>query len=171
MEAYCETCEETVEVEAVDDGAEADMVFCLRCGEEFVKMDPALAKYKHFVVAKVVSVDAVPKKDLKKVKLDVGKGEDEGELVQVVTNAKHVNVGTKVVVAMVGAVVPAGAVVGEEDDALEIKKTSVGGVKSEGMLCDSPTLRWAGGAKGVIQVLPDSFELGSVPPAERPRND
>jgi hypothetical protein len=57
------------------------------------------------------------------------------------------------------------------------KPTAVGGVKSCGMVCDSPMLRWTGGAKGIVQQLPEFDEtgaaqyfVGSAPPESRPRS-
>jgi hypothetical protein len=44
-----------------------------------------------------------------------------------------------------------------------------GGVRSEGMLCDSPMLGWVGGAKGVVQQVPDEWRVGGAPPAARPQ--
>lgn len=57
---------------------------------------------------------------------------------------------------------------GEE---IVIQKTSVGGVMSEGMLCDSRMLGWVGGADGIAAQIPDSFALGSAPPESKPRSD
>lgn len=57
---------------------------------------------------------------------------------------------------------------GEE---IVIQKTSVGGVMSEGMLCDSRMLGWVGGADGIAAQIPDTFPLGSAPPETKPRND
>ena len=87
----------------------------------------------------------------------------------VVTNAKYVAEGWLVVVARIGAVVPAGADA-DEGDAVVVAKASVGGRASWGMLCDSPMLGWAGGAAGKLVVMPSdgSFTVGGKPPAERP---
>ena len=52
-----------------------------------------------------------------------------------------------------------------------MKKATVGGVVSEGMLCDSNMLGWSGGAKGVAVQVPDNFELGVAPPTSKPRID
>lgn len=52
-----------------------------------------------------------------------------------------------------------------------IQKTSVGGVISEGMLCDARMLGWVGGAEGIAAQIPDSFPLGSIPPPSKPRTD
>jgi len=74
-----------------------------------------------------------------------------------------------VVVALENAIVPAGANLEDDSNAIQIKPTAVGGVMSRGMLCDSPMLNWTGGAKGAVQQLPDSFVVGDKPPAARPR--
>ena len=50
-----------------------------------------------------------------------------------------------------------------------LKKTSVGGVMSEGMLCDSRMLGWSGGAEGQAVQIPASIEIGAPPPATKPR--
>ncbi len=67
-------------------------------------------------------------------------------------------------------VAPAGSsVLDNEGELLLVKKASVGGVTSEGMLCDSYMLNWKGGGKGIAATLPDHFEIGSVPPDSKPR--
>ena len=58
---------------------------------------------------------------------------------------------------------------GEEE--IVIKKASVGGQASFGMVCDCPMLGWKGGAAGTAALLPESFEIGGPPPPERPRGD
>ena len=106
----------------------------------------------------ITEADAVAGKNkLTKVQIDIG-AEDP---IQVVTNAPNAKEGNRIVVATVGAIV------GET----VVKKTSVGGVASFGMLCDCPMLDWKGGAAGVAAVVPDSFALGSAPPQSRPRMD
>jgi hypothetical protein len=39
----------------------------------------------------------------------------------------------------------------------ECKPLTVGGVTSEGMLCDAPMLGWVGGGAGAAALLPDSY--------------
>ena len=48
---------------------------------------------------------------------------------------------------------------------------SVGGVVSQGMLCDAPMLGWVGGGAGSAALVPDSFAPGARPPEKRPRMD
>mmetsp|Transcript_27813 Transcript_27813/g.50539 ORF Transcript_27813/g.50539 Transcript_27813/m.50539 type:complete len:113 (-) Transcript_27813:810-1148(-) len=57
----------------------------------------------------------------------------------------------------------------EEGELREVKKAAVGGVISEGMFCDSRMLGWISGGHGVAAQVPSSFELGSAPPASKPR--
>jgi tRNA-binding EMAP/Myf-like protein len=174
MQAFCKTCDSVQEVEKVEEGS--DLVFCVACGEEFTPDASAGAScagaspYSNYCVGRVLSVEAIPKqKDLKKVMVDVKGSDDEGSVVQIVTNAKYIEAGWKVVVALENAVVPAGAKLEEDTDAIQIKATAVGGVMSRGMLCDSPMLNWTGGAKGIVQQLPETFNVGDTPPAARPR--
>lgn len=60
---------------------------------------------------------------------------------------------------------------GAELNGEKIKKASVGGVVSEGMLADPPMLGWVGGGAGAAALLPESFNPGDAPPKSRPRMD
>jgi len=59
--------------------------------------------------------------------------------------------------------------VGDDGETIQVKRTVVGGVASEGVLCDSHMLGWSGGAKGVAVQIPASVEVGSSPPPTKPR--
>lgn len=149
----------------------------MSCGEPWTRSAGGSKegkKYEHYMVGEIVSVDKIPKQaKLSKVMVQLGAekdGEDEKEPIPVVTNAKpsHLVVGARVIVACVGAVVPAGADP-EDDETLVVKKTAVGGVPSHGMLADSPMLGWKGGAAGIVVRLdPAKFSPGDGPPKERP---
>ena len=174
MEAVCSSCNNKQEVERVD-GSEDTKVFCLTCGDEF-SYDPTEAAqgsdstYNNYAIGRVCSVEAIPKqKDLKKVVVDIIGNGNVDSAVQVVTNAKYIDAGWLVIVAMEGAAVPAGSDPDEDSNAIRVKACAVGGVMSKGMLCDAPMLGWTGGAKGSVQQLPDSFVVGTKPPAARPR--
>ena len=52
---------------------------------------------------------------------------------------------------------------------MEVKKTTVGGVVSQGILCDSNMLGWTGGAAGIAVQMPPELEIGSAPPSSKPR--
>jgi tRNA-binding EMAP/Myf-like protein len=112
-----------------------------------------------FVVGLVAVLESVAGKDkLSKLTVDVGAAEQ----LTIVTNASNVSEGSRVVVAMLGT---------ELSDGTVVKKASVGGVVSEGMLCDAPMLSWVGGGAGAAAIVPDSFAPGDAPPASRPRMD
>jgi tRNA-binding EMAP/Myf-like protein len=100
-------------------------------------------------------------KPLRVCKVDVG---EEDKTLTVVTSASNVRKGSRVVVALAGS-----TVLGDNGDEIRVTKTSVGGVMSEGMLCDSKMLGWPGGAEGIAAQLPESYPLGSAPPATKPR--
>lgn len=80
----------------------------------------------HFSVGEVISREVHPKSE----KLFVLKVKTEKEL-QIVTNSLNSLVGTRVVVARIGAILPSG---------LMITHSKVMGVESEGMLCGGETL-------------------------------
>ena len=63
--------------------------------------------------------------------------------------------GVRVVVATVGAKLK-----NEES----VKKATVGGVTSEGMLCDAPMLGWVGGGAGAAALLPESYKPAGPSP-------
>ena len=122
---------------------------------------PDRSKYK---VGVVQSIEELPKKGgkpLRSCQVDVGS--DDGPIC-VVTSAANVRDCSRIIVAPVGS-----SVLDDSGEEVEIKKTSVGGVMSEGMFCDSQMLGWKGGAVGVAATVPDSFAIGSAPPDEKPR--
>jgi tRNA-binding EMAP/Myf-like protein len=57
------------------------------------------------------------------------------------------------------------------NEEIEVKEATVGGVKSAGMLCDSTMLGWSGGGAGNAALVPDSFAPGDSAPEKRPRMD
>jgi tRNA-binding EMAP/Myf-like protein len=117
----------------------------------------------------VIDVEAIPKTKLKALKLALSSSDPdaEGNTITVVTNAKNVNEpGLKVVVACIGAVVSAD---GEE---VVVKRSTVGGRKSEGILCDAPMLKWKGGGTGnAVILVGDEFVVGDSPPNSKPRTN
>ena len=73
---------------------------------------------------------------------------------------------SRLAVALVGS-----TFLDESGEEIVVKKTSVGGVMSEGMFCDAGMLGWADGARGVAAQMPDSIPIGSAPPDVKPRSD
>eukprot|EP00929_Paragymnodinium_shiwhaense_P032480 TRINITY_DN17996_c0_g1_i1.p1 TRINITY_DN17996_c0_g1~~TRINITY_DN17996_c0_g1_i1.p1 ORF type:complete len:178 (-),score=59.86 TRINITY_DN17996_c0_g1_i1:139-672(-) len=140
------------------EGNPAEDEECMNCGAA----RPAPAgdpRFEDYVVGLVKEVEAVAGKDkLKKLVVDVG----EGEPLTIASNAGNIkDPGVRVVVAKVGAIV----------DGEPLKKATVGGVPSEGMICDGGMLGWVGGGAGAAAILPESFAIGGPPPDARPRMD
>ena len=148
--------------EEIGDNGEPFM--CEDCGHEQTSVD---WKYRNYKIGQILEVEEI-KNNLKKCKVDVG------HELQVVTNAKHVAEGDLVVVALQGAIVPTGSEAEEDGgQGTTVKSASVGGEKSEAMLCDGVMLAWAGGANGVLVKLKaeDGFQIGQRPPANKPRKE
>jgi tRNA-binding EMAP/Myf-like protein len=122
-----------------------------------------MADISEYKVGVILSLEESAKKGGKPLRIcviEVGTGEP----LTVVTSAPNVREGSRVAVAPVGS-----TVITEEGDELKIEKTTVGGAVSEGMLCDSRMLGWTGGAAGIAVQIPESVEIGSAPPATKPR--
>lgn len=147
--------------DACDYDNELSLTECESCGAGKPAPDvQSDDKFAGIVVGIVQAIDGIEGKDkLRKLKVDIGK---ETSLV-VVTNAPNVALGSRVVVACCGSRV---TIDGNE---VTVKKTSVGGVMSEGMLCDAPMLGWTGGGAGTAALVPESSAPGSRPPETRPR--
>lgn len=115
-----------------------------------------------FIQGQVTSCDTVKNKDsLKVVAVNIGESED----VTIVTNASNIRLDTKTVVATIGTEVDC------DGETITIKKTNVGGVMSNGMICDSVMLGWSGGSAGTcinLQNYPE-FKIGDPAPREKPR--
>lgn len=189
METHCQTCDSIQPCDIAEEGGSAYL--CETCGDQ-VHYSPANTKYSGYKIGRVLSVELIPKqKDLKKVMVDVTGDRSIESALSIVTNAKYVEETWLVVVATQGAIVPAGSVLDDDPEAIEVRKRAVGGISSQGillcalyvpgsdlsstthgplgMLCDSPMLGWTGGAKGAIQRLPEDSVVGSAPPDSRPR--
>lgn len=115
-----------------------------------------------YVVGLVITCEAVAGKDrLKVVTVDIG----NEVILTVATNAPNIREGTRTCVAVVGSTIE---IAGQSE---VVKKTNVGGIISEGMICDSVMLGWAGGAAGLAVQIPSSYELGAAAPTSKPRMD
>ena len=124
-----------------------------------------ISEYKVGVVVELEELKSSGSgKALKLCQVDVGGGAAAAEPIPVVTNAPNVRLQSRVVVALAGSFV-----VTQEGGELELKKTTVGGKQSHGMLCDSKMLGWQGGAAGVAVNLPEEYEIGTAPPSQKPR--
>jgi len=99
-----------------------------------------------FIIGKILEKEKHPNADkLTLCKVDIG-----SKVLNIVCGAKNHNKGDKVVVALEGARLPNG---------LEIKKTKIRGVESEGMLCSKAELGLEEKSDG-IWILPDSVKIG-----------
>ena len=114
------------------------------------------------VVGQVLEFEAIPsKQNLYKSVIDIGAAEP----ITIVTNAKNLRPDSLTVVATVGSLLE---IDGEE---VEIKRVNVGGVYSEGMICDSIMCGWVGGGKGVAVQVPLTYRPGQPAPISKPRMD
>ncbi len=59
-------------------------------------------------------------------------------------------------------------IINDEGEEQTLKKTSVGGIPSEGMFCDAKMLGWGSGSVGIAAQVPESFEPGAAPPKTKP---
>jgi len=148
MKRFCIECEEVC--------IEDDTDCCLSCGGD-LKISTTSSDLAPFVVGLIISCEAIIGKDkLKVVTVDIG----NNKIITVVTSSPNVAEKLRVVVAVEGATLKDGTLV---------KPTSVGGIKSYGILCDNTMLNWSGGGAGNAALVPDTCEIGSSPPETRPR--
>merc|ERR1719491_2630725 len=109
---------------------DAEENFCLGCGSDEQAQAAGNSKYANFVVGVVMTVKAVPKKNKLKAasiqirEVDEDEEDEDDGTVMIVTNTKHLSAGDRVVVALPGAIIPAGADP-EEDGGRIVKTVSV----------------------------------------------
>ncbi|KAL7452007.1 hypothetical protein ACHAWC_003755 [Mediolabrus comicus] len=117
------------------------------------------SQYKVGIVLSVETKSKSGGKPLKVCSVDIGTGDP----IVVVTAATNVRDNSRLVVAPVGS-----TIINDEGEEQEIKKTAVGGIMSDGMFCDSRMLGWGSGSAGIAAQVPDSCDLGSIPPTSKP---
>jgi tRNA-binding EMAP/Myf-like protein len=125
-----------------------------------------ISQYKVGIVLSVEecsSSSGKSNKTLRVCQVNVGQAADV-DSVTIVTSASNVRPGSRVAVALAGS-----SILNEQGEEMQVKKTIVGGVASEGMLCDSRMLGWSGGAAGVAAQMPDYIPIGDAPPSTKPR--
>jgi tRNA-binding EMAP/Myf-like protein len=120
-----------------------------------------ISEYRVGVVESMQESGGKGTKALKICMVDIG---DAGNLITVVTSASNVRVKSRLAVAPVGS-----TVLTLEGEGLLITKTSVSGVMSEGMFCDSKMLGWVGGSEGIAAQIDESVPVGAPPPLNKPR--
>ena len=107
-------------------------------GVEVESYEPAVPPINNVVAAEVRAVAKHPNAD----KLTVCTVAAAGETYRVVCGAPNVRVGMRVPLAKVGAKLPGG----------EIRKSSIRGVESEGMLCSARDLGLSGDHSGLMEL-------------------
>ena len=115
-------------------------------GLEVESREGAAASFSGVVVGEIVSVERHPNAD----KLTICKVNSGGKTLQVVCGAPNVRAGMKAPVALVGAKLPG----------IEIRKSALRGVESEGMLCSERELGLSDDHAGLL-ALPQKLENGT----------
>jgi phenylalanyl-tRNA synthetase beta chain len=119
-------------------------------GLEVESVDDPAAKLTGFRVAKVLTADRHPDADkLQVLTVDAG----DGVPLQVVCGAPNARAGLVGVLGLPGAVVPA--------NGMELKKASVRGVESNGMMCSTRELELGDDQDGIIE-LPSDAPVGTA---------
>ena len=114
-----------------------------------IKIDLEGNNDDYFVVGEVLTYEKHP--DADKLKVTTVKV-SEDEVLQIVCGAPNVEVGQKVVVSLIGAMMPSG---------LLIKKSKLRGVESNGMLCSKRELGLPQEEVRGILVLENDVEVGT----------
>ncbi len=126
----------------------AEIVAALtRIGLEVESVEDQSAKYRGFVVARVIEARQHPNADrLRVCMIDAG-----GEPVQVVCGAPNARTGMRSVFSPVGTYIPG--------KAITLAKGVIRGVESNGMLCSAAELELSNDHDGIIE-LPDDAPVG-----------
>jgi phenylalanyl-tRNA synthetase beta chain len=104
-------------------------------------------RFTGVVIGIIKSIEAHPQADkLQVTTIDTGSGEE----LRIVCGASNIDVGQKVPVAMIGAVLPGGH---------KIAKASLRGVESHGMLCSETELELGEDARGIM-ILDSATAVG-----------
>ena len=120
-----------------------------RIGHEVEGIEDPADKLAGFRVAKVLTAEKHPDADkLQVLSVDTG----EGEPLQVVCGAPNARSGMKGVLGLPGAVVPA--------NGMELRKSAIRGVESNGMMCSVRELELGDEHDGIIE-LPDDAPVGT----------
>lgn len=116
-------------------------------GFEVEQVIPVGEGFENIVVAKINSIRKHPNAD----KLSVVEVNTNTQMFTVVCGATNIAVGKKVPLALEGSCLPNG---------LEIKKSKIRGIVSEGMLCSEVELGLGQDSSGIM-ILPNDLKLGS----------
>ncbi|HEY7808244.1 MAG TPA: phenylalanine--tRNA ligase subunit beta [Croceibacterium sp.] len=116
-----------------------------RVGLEVEGVEDPVEKLAGFRVAEVLTAARHPNADKLQV-LTVNTG--EGEPLQVVCGAPNARAGMKGVFGMAGAIVPA--------NGMQLRKSAIRGVESNGMMCSVRELQLGDDHEGIIELPPDA---------------
>ncbi|MBX7541396.1 phenylalanine--tRNA ligase subunit beta [Qipengyuania sphaerica] len=133
------------------DASVADIAVALnRIGHEVEGIEDPADKLTGFRVAKVLTAAPHPDADkLQVLTVDTG----EGDPLQVVCGAPNARAGMKGVLGLPGAVVPA--------NGMELRKSAIRGVESNGMMCSVRELELGEDHEGIIE-LPEDAPVGQT---------
>ena len=113
-------------------------------GLEVETIEDKSESLKPFVVAEILEAEKHPQAD----KLRVCKVKAAQGMLQIVCGAPNARAGIKVALANVGAVIPT--------NGMEIKKSAIRGVESQGMLCSARELGLGDDHAGIIELAGDA---------------
>jgi phenylalanyl-tRNA synthetase beta chain len=121
-------------------------------GMEVEDLRPVAPPFTRIVVGEIVEALPHPNADkLRVCRVDAGEHSAAGPL-QIVCGAANARVGIRVPLALVGAVLPAGA----DGKAFEIGVGKLRGVESFGMLCSARELKLSEDHGGLLELAPDA---------------
>ncbi len=103
--------------------------------------------YKAFIIAEIIEANPHPEAD----KLRICKVNNGKEILQIVCGAPNARAGIKVVLAPIGAEIPA--------NGLKIKQSKIRNIDSCGMLCSSAELNLGEDSDGIIE-LGENYKVG-----------
>jgi phenylalanyl-tRNA synthetase beta chain len=123
-------------------------------GQEVEGVEDPSAKLAGFRVGRVLTAARHPDADkLQVLTVDAGADINGGEPLQVVCGAPNARAGLVGVLGLAGAVVPA--------NGLQLKKSAIRGVESNGMMCSTRELELGEDHDGIIE-LPDDAPVGAA---------
>lgn len=123
-------------------------------GIEVEDVDDPAEKFAGFHIARVLSAGPHPQADrLQVLSVDAGAGINNGAPLQVVCGAPNARAGLVGVLGLAGAVVPA--------NGMELRKSAIRGVESNGMMCSAQELGLGEDHAGIIE-LPEDAPLGTA---------
>ena len=137
----------------VDPAENADQIAhaLTMAGLEIEEMHSAAPPFSGVVVGEIKAFAKHPNADrLNVCQVDAG----QGRLLNIVCGAPNVALGMKVPCAMLGASLPAAA--GADDKPFEIKRATMRGVESEGMLCSARELGMSDDHAGLLPLPADA---------------